>query len=387
MEELQRESAPSQAVPLIPSRGRFPWIDWQVVASIISIKLILLIFGVVAYQVLLNQRVSSLVGAFEIWNVWDAPHYIDIAQHGYVSSGPSRFYLVFYPLFPALTHVFALVLVNYVVAAFAVSALASVAAGLLLYHLVRLDSSDSLARGAVWFLFIFPTSYFLHIGYTESLFLALTLGSFLAARKQNWMAAGLVGALASFTRVNGLFLIPALAVEAYLQYRQSRRWDPEWLWIGCVFLGFAAYLWINYRVTGNPLAFEQMLKGYWYKSFAWPWQGIQGTIQSIGWRGPADGMMVGIMEAFFILLTLVATVVTFFTIRPSYGVWMAGNWLIITSTGFILSVPRYALIFFPIYILFARLGRERIWYSILTTASLLFLGLFTGLFVEGHWAF
>ena len=41
------------------------------------------------------------------------------------------------------------------------------------------------------FLLIFPTAYFLHIGYTESLFLALVLGSFLAARTDRWWLAGL----------------------------------------------------------------------------------------------------------------------------------------------------------------------------------------------------
>ena len=40
----------------------------------------------------------------------------------------------------------------------------------------------AVAMRAAWFLLIFPTAYFLHIGYTESLFLALVLGSFLAAR-------------------------------------------------------------------------------------------------------------------------------------------------------------------------------------------------------------
>ncbi len=47
---------------------------------------------------------------------------------------------------------------------------------------MRLDLDDELASRAVWFLYIYPTAYFLHIGYTEALFLALTLATFLAAR-------------------------------------------------------------------------------------------------------------------------------------------------------------------------------------------------------------
>ena len=76
---------------------------------------------------------------------------------------------------------------------------------------------------AAWFLLIFPTAYFLHIGYTESLFLALVLGSFLAARTDRWWLAGILGGLAALTRINGLVLIPALAAEAWLAWDE----DPQ----------------------------------------------------------------------------------------------------------------------------------------------------------------
>lgn len=36
----------------------------------------------------------------------------------------------------------------------------------------------------VWFFLIFPNAYFLHIGYTESLTLALLLASLLSARSE-----------------------------------------------------------------------------------------------------------------------------------------------------------------------------------------------------------
>jgi hypothetical protein len=42
---------------------------------------------------------------------------------------------------------------------------------------------------------------------------------------------------------------------------------------------------------------------------------------------------------------------------------------------------------FPIFILFALLGRNRFWNAVITIWSLLFLALFTSLFVRGWWAF
>ena len=67
--------------------------------------------------------------------------------------------------------------------------------------------------------------------------------------------------------------------------------------------------------------------------------------------------------------------------------WMAGNWLLLASVTFIESMPRYALVMFPIFILFALLAKNQFWNALITVWSLLFLALFTSLFVRGWWAF
>jgi len=61
--------------------------------------------------------------------------------------------------------------------------------------------------------------------------------------------------------------------------------------------------------------------------------------------------------------------------------------LLVTSASFLASEPRYALTLFPIFILFSFAGRNPFWNGLLTATSLLFLGLFAGLFVRGWWAF
>jgi hypothetical protein len=67
---------------------------------------------------------------------------------------------------------------------------------------------------------------------------------------------------------------------------------------------------------------------------------------------------------------------------------MTLNWLLITSTAFVLSVPRYLLTFFPMFILFAMLSARRpVIGMLLTAASLLFLALFATRFAYGTWAF
>jgi hypothetical protein len=67
---------------------------------------------------------------------------------------------------------------------------------------------------------------------------------------------------------------------------------------------------------------------------------------------------------------------------------MTCNWLLWTSTKFVLSVPRYTLVMFPAYFLFARSADSRpVLKAIITIWSLLFLALFAARFVQGFWAF
>ncbi|MEP6822402.1 MAG: hypothetical protein ABI946_08640, partial [Chthoniobacterales bacterium] len=127
---------------------------------------------------------------------WDAERYLAIARDGYVATGPARFYLVGLPLYPWLVRVVSWLGFGIPSAALAVSGIASLAAGWWLFRLVQEDEGEATGRLAVWFFFIFPTSYFLHIAYTEGILLALAIGSFFAARKERWALAGILAGLA-----------------------------------------------------------------------------------------------------------------------------------------------------------------------------------------------
>jgi len=369
-----------------PTLGRLTTADWQTLLGVLAAKAIILLFGLMAYSAITDKAVVGPRDALALWNRWDAPHYLSIAQNGYRTVGEDRFLVVFFPLYPLAIRLVSFLVANGLLAAFIVSGVASLAAALLLRRLALLDGTAEFASRTVWFLLIFPTSYFLHIGYTESLFIALILGAFLAARHERWGLAGCLGALACLTRVNGL-LLPAFAVEVALLYRARRAFRREWLWIGLPVMGVLGYLLLNRVVYGDPLQFLQYQREHWYKSFDWPWNGIGGSVRSIGWRTPADAQMVGLQETLFIALGFGGAVATALWLRPSYAVWMFGNWLLFTSTAFVLSVPRYTLTLFPLYLLFARLAAGRTWFLILTVWALLFMALFVTLFVQGRWAF
>ena len=368
-------SSGQRAPPLLPRE------DWLVIGWVLAIKALLLLFGVKSFQVLENKPVP---GWLEIWNRWDASHYLDVAKFGYSSSGVFKAW--FYPLFPWCTRAVAWLTGNYIASAFIVSGAALLVAAVLLRRLVELDYPGDVARRAVWFFLIFPTAYFLHIGYTESLFLALALGSILAARQNQWWLAGVLGALAWMTRATGIALVPTLGIEAAHQLVLTKRWQWRWLWIVIVPAGFGVYLFLNWIITGDAFAFLPMRKALFAMSFSWPWVGIREAIGNLR-RNPNQAEMVGAQELFFTALGFVCLICSWIKMRPLYGMWMTANWLLLTCVSFLQSIPRYAITLFPIFIFFALLANNRFWNAVITVWSLLFLALFTSLFVRGWWAF
>jgi Gpi18-like mannosyltransferase len=361
--------------------------DWQIAAVALAAKALVFVFGAEAYQVLSNERPSGFEGWLGTLNRWDTVHYINIAEHGYRGAGTSRDLLAFLPGYPWAVRAFSVLIHDYLISGLFVSAVATVAAALLLYRLAVLDLSPALARRAAWFLLIFPTSYFLHFAYPESLFLALVLASILAARRELWLHCGILGALAGLTRINGLVLVPVLACEVVEQYRKARRFNWRFFWAVGPAAGFGVYLFANLAATGDALTFLAVQRDHWYKHLTVPWTGIRETVNSMRWRPPAEAQMVGTQELVFIVLGLACTIYCWVKLRRAYAIWMAGNWFLFTCTSFIYSVPRYTLTMFPIFMVFALVGRNKLWSAIVTLWSVLFLSLFTGLFVRGQWAF
>jgi hypothetical protein len=358
--------------------------DWLVVGWVLSIKILLFVFAAKSFRILENKPLPGRSGWLDIWNRWDSLHYLQVAQFGYNASSVMKAW--FYPLFPWSTRLVAYVVGNYLLSAFVVSGCASVAAAILLRRIVQFDHDASTSRWAVWFFLIFPTAYYLHIGYTESLFLALALGSILAALLERWWLAGVLGALCWMTRANGIILLPTLAIEAVHQWVVSKRWNWRWLWIAIVPAGFAVYLLVNWKVTGDPFAFLRMRKGLFAMESSWPWVGIRNAIGNLR-STPNYAEIVGAQELYFVALGFVCMIISWIKLRPVHAMWITGNWFLVTSVTFIESVPRYTLTMYPVFILFALLARNRLWTAVITVYSLLFLALFSSVFVRGWWVF
>ena len=145
---------------------------------------------------------NNLESFFSRWVRWDGPHYIEIAENGYQTQGEPALFIVFYPFYPLLIRILSFITAEFQMGAILISTFFSIVAAIILYELILLDFNKKTALLAVWFLNIFPVSYFLQASYTESLFLSLSLLCLYFYRTGMFVSAGVAGALSTMTRIN-----------------------------------------------------------------------------------------------------------------------------------------------------------------------------------------
>lgn len=356
----------------------------SIVYFVIWTKLAILSFGYVAYLLLSTESSKRFV---DIWIRWDALSYINIAQEGYTSLGQHRWNIVFLPLYPLLISIFTPITRDSGLSGLFVSGFASVLLAIAFHKLVAIDHNSHIADLSLWFFFVFPTAYVLHIPYTESTFLAIVVASFLAARKDRWLLAGLLGAVACATRINGLILCLALPMEVWCLWRQDRKFNWSWLWLGLVPIGFVAYLSLNYFVFGDPFAFMAAQREHWQKFLANPIPAVFGKLRGVLAETRPTQMLEGAFELIFLAFGILTTLIGWRSMRASYRVWMVASLLLFVSTSFILSVPRYTLTLFPMFIVMAIVFKKPARLAVVSIISILYLALFTASFVQGRWAF
>jgi Mannosyltransferase (PIG-V) len=344
-------------------------------------------FGVCA--VLAFQKTGSGESWLAIWQRWDAFSFLDLAQHGYPHGGDEREYLIVWlPVFPMAVRITHLLIPNWPAAAIVLSNVCCAAALSYLFLLVRMEYNTSLARRAVLFCAIFPTAYFLHVGYSEAIFLFLSVAAFYHARRSDWFACGAFGMLATGTRFPGIAILPPLVLE-YLQQRdfhwRAIRWDITFL--ALVPLGAVVYLWINFYYFGDALHFLAAERRVWSAFLRWPFPSVVGNWYGIR-HSAADARLLqygGPFVAFFIATA--ALVAAPFCLRPCYALYLGLSWVTIFCSNFPISSPRYILPVFPIFMLMARASRKQWLRDAIIFLSSLFYAICAMHFVRGWWAF
>ncbi len=320
------------------------------------------------------------------WNLvslhakWDSFWYLDIAQNGYSFQGPEKLSnIVFFPLYPFLVWITSfLMLGNFILAGWILSNIFLLLTLLYLFKLVKEFHPEIDPYLPAIFLLIFPTAFFLNAVYTESLFLFLSLATFYYNLKGKIILSGFFGLLASLTRITGILLFIPLLWEHLKNHgfniaRSLNSKIPPIFLIPTGTLAF--FLYHYFRFNDFFLFFK--VEAWWGRMFK------LNKDHFLLLTNPASVNFY--LDVSFVIFAIILLYFIFKKLRISYGLYVVATLAIALSTGTFMSIGRYILVLFPIYILLASIKNKYLQQVFIFT-SILFLAMYIILFVNNYWA-
>ena len=375
---------------------------------------------------------------------WDAAWYEVIAHYGYRpdlgSFTASRD--AFFPLYPLGLRAFGSVGVPLVLGGVLISLLALALALYGIHRLMSLelasaartggrsllalagdgaDRADT-ARLAVMVTAFAPMAFFLSAVYSESLYLALSVGLFYAARRGRFATVGVLGALATATRSAGIvLLLPAVVLYLYgpredraPDFPNARGLLPRYrlrrdaLWLALVPVGLALYLGYLGLAGGDPLS-PFHAQDVWDRHFAGPfvgvWDGLHAAFGGVrqllsGQQGHLYYPIAGnsafinsehnLLLVAFLLAAAAAIVGVLRRLPLAYGVYVLAALALPLSYPVtaqpLMSLPRFLVVLFPLSMWFAAwlAAHPRVQRPALVCSGLL-MAVFVAQFATWHW--
>lgn len=330
-----------------------------------------------------------------IWGFgnFDGVHYLRITQDGYAA----QYSQAFFPFYPILVRLFsyfipknpALDLAFYTDPAYFYSGLILsnaffLAALYFFYKLIRLDFNKKISILSVIFLLVFPTSFYFGAIYAESLFMFLMVLSIYLLRKNKYFLAAVIIALATATRIFGIFLIPLYIIEVI----KSKNWT-NLIWSIITPAGVFAYMFflkINfdnpiYFLTSQPvfgasrsvneiILLPQVIFRY-FKIF------LSTGILSLPF-------FIAAVEFLYMLIPLSLLILFFKKMRFSYWFFSITTLIFPTLTGTFSSMPRYALTYALLLIPYVAIWTGKYYKAVIVVLSALGIVLLS-LFIRGYW--
>ncbi len=335
--------------------------------------------------VIIGQRAGTHVQEsrnllLAVWGRWDAVHYLDIATYGYHGTD-----MAFFPLYPLLIKALGSAIGYHLVAGLLISNIAFFFGLLFLYKLVEHEFDRAVARRAIFYISIFPTALYFSAVYPESLFFMLTVASFYYMRERRWWLAGSIGFFAALTRVEGVLLIVPFAFEWYSAHKTNLREGLRDLApIVLIPIGIALYMGYLWVLKGDPLYFSHVQVN-WNRHLAAPWTAVINTVHKIAHLNDPRNVANQVLELGFTALMISVLIAGWKRVKASYIAYMGLSILLPMSTSSLMSMPRFALVLFPMFVIFAVWGRRPAANNAIVALSLPLLGLFTVLFADWYW--
>ncbi len=305
---------------------------------------------------------------FWSWANFDGEHYISIAKMGY-GNGEQAFFPLYPYLIRLVSDLYGFKNPDLLIATgIFISNVAFFMALIGLFKLISLDYSKRIAKSAIIFLLVFPTSFYFAGVYTESLFLMLVVWSFYFFRQGNYLLAGLLGASSTASRVVGIVLMP---IFLFSSYRYKLPLSRSIFSIMFVPLGLLGYMYYGFITWGNPLQFFTSAAGFgeqrsehliilpqvFYRYFV-------KIIPNLTWDYfpvifttllELTTAIVFLAMIFFLFYHLIREKKLF---RSDYWLYLTIGFLIPTLSGSFSSLPRYVLALFPAFIYFAMYSQK-----------------------------
>jgi hypothetical protein len=401
---------------------------------------------------------------------WDAAWYLVIAHYGYRPDlgafTASR--AAFFPLYPLGLSGLSQLGLQPVIAGVLLSMAALAVALYCLHRLTTLEVArlrragsafprsiragvrvEDVARVTVMVTAFAPMAFYFSAVYSESLYMALSVGVFLCARRGRWAVAAILASLAGATRSTGVVLLApvlllylygpredraadrvpelnggrdrlvpervrVIAIPAFVD-RLARTLVPRYrlrrdvLWLALIPAGLGLYM-THLALAGGDALSPFHAEGVWGRRFAGPYMGVwdgakaafEGLRQLLSlqrthvYYPPAGGSPFidaghNLLLFAFLVAAVPATIGVLRLLPPAYGVYVLTALALPLSYPVapqpLMSLPRFLLVLFPLNIWFAvRLAsRPRAVTWVALAASAAAMAFFVGEFATWHW--
>ncbi len=366
----------------LPSR-KFKSEDWVRIALIALVARWLIYL--IAYR-MIGTTASFSETIYQIFsNSGDSPHYLHLAEHGYVTQGENAKLIVFYPLYPLIIRIFNLLTQDYLASGVIVSNLAFMAASCVLYKLLRLDYNEEQSASGLALMIVAPFSMFYSAVFTESVFLLTTVLCLYFMRTKKPIQMGICGFLACLSRTQGIILFVCALASIVSDMLQKKKCNRKGL-VGALIIpiGFLVYLLMN-----------KVLFDYWFQYLAFqaapPWynkaQWFGITLSDSYNMAQSYPFLANIIYWPQLILFFIGTLCIFYGIyqkvRVEYLIYLGAYIFTCYSHGWLISGSRYMCACVPLYIVFASTKNKYIRYLIIAISAVLCF-IYTGMWLRGE---
>ncbi|HCX25328.1 MAG: hypothetical protein UX08_C0009G0003 [Candidatus Collierbacteria bacterium GW2011_GWB1_45_35] len=303
-------------------------------------------------------EIPSASNLFSMWSNFDGLHYLDLAEFGYGYQHKTDMDYAFFPIYPWTIRTFNF-FDNYLASGLIISHLCIILALYFLYKLVALDFKSKIAKSTIYLLLLFPTAFFFGSVYTESLFLLLAVLSFYFARRNQFLLACIAAAIASATKITGIFLWPALIYEFWVYYGKDIKkcLNPSAIWLTLPPLGLLSFMRFQFLKTGDALFFATIqtnFTGRTVNKLILLHQVFFRYAKMLIFTDHWDPLFFTVvLELLSATLVLGVLIFSFKKIRFSYWLFVLLSYLLPSFSGTFASVPRYTLVMFPVFMYLA----------------------------------